>query len=458
MIRAFRPCGAALLCAALFHPALTSAASLTASYDAALAQDPKLAIAEQQSAIAHEQAVQGTARLLPRIDFSATAMRVDEDTGHSDNPLLQSTGPGTVTQTGLQLTQPIYDAQAWSMRSQSQLQEDRAGVALDDAVQDLMQRTAQAWLGVLLAREELAATEAERSAMDSQLARANARFEAGRADRTVVEDARSRRDSVAARSVSARSALARQTAAYRSLTGISEAPHTPLSTAELPAPPALAQWQATAHDHNAALLDQRLAVEIAHKALDAQGLTARPTVNLVAGVTDSHQDSSLAVTAGSGDRRQASVGVQLRIPIFTGGAIRSREREAKAQLGAAQARLDATDRDVRLQVESAWLDVADADARSDAARQGLVSARLALDAVTQARDLGRRDDADVLDAIARAAQAERDLARASHDALRARMQLAASAGVLQRDDLVAIDRGLAPTAPSPPAGETPGSR
>ena len=134
--------------------------------------------------------------------------------------------------------------------------------------------------------------------------------------------------------------------------------------------------------------------------------------------------------------------MQFTVPLYTGGALDSRQRESVARKGQAEQDLGAAHRDMRLQVQDAFLAVKTGVLRVGALEQSMASARTALEATTLGRDVGSRTELDVLDAQQRLFSAQLDLAQSRNDYLLGRIRLASAAGELQESDLRALERHL----------------
>ena len=251
---------------------------------------------------------------------------------------------------------------------------------------------------------------------------------------------------MASREVSARSTLSLRRAQYRELTGADAEGLAPLRTgfaASPPRPAELDAWQARGQDGNTRVQLRRGELAIADAETAKYRLEARPTLDLVASVTLQRQSSGLASPVSPDRSRSAAIGLQFNVPLYAGGAIDSRQRESVAKKGQAEQELGAALRDMRLQVQDAYLAVHTGVSRVGALDQSVRSAQTALEATTLGRDLGTRTELDVLDAQQRVYTAQLDLAQARHEYLLGRLRLASAAGELQVDDLRALNALLA---------------
>lgn len=424
------------------------AIGLMDSYERALRIDPAILAADSAVVAGREKAVQGNALLKPQVSLSGSLTRVSESSSTSLTPgsTTSSSSSGNVHQVALQLVQPLYNAKSISDRKQLHQQTELAEVAWRNAQQDLVQRVAEAYFGVLLASESLDVAKAEAAAVQLQRDRAQARFDVGRGKITDLQEAQARYDSVLAREVSAQSTLALRQAQYQELTAVPAAGLAGLRPGFKPVPPQpdnLQAWQAKGLDRNIRIQVKQSELAIASAEIDKYKLSGRPTVDLVASYTRQGQNGSLPASVSPDSSRGATVGLQLSVPLYTGGAISSRWRESIAKKEQAEQELGVAQRDTRLQVQDAFLAVKTGVSRIGALEQSVLSARTALEATTLGRDLGSRTEVDVLDAQQRLFTAQLDLAQARSDYLLGRIHLAAAAGELEAGDLRALDTYLA---------------
>lgn len=436
----------ALLAALAVISTPVRAVDLLESYRQALSVDPSMLAAEEAVIAGREKAVQGRALLKPQLTLSGSYGYVNDDTSTDLPPvfadLIKSQSSGTVHQVSLQLAQPVYNATAYSDNQQLHLRSELAEISYRNSRQELIQRVTQVYLGVLLAREAVEVTQAEKAAVQMQLDRAQARFDAGRGRITDVQEAQARYDSVLAREIAAASELSVREAQYGELTGVSAEGLAVLRSGfqpTAPQPDSLQEWQARGLDSNVRVLAKRRELAIATAEIDKYKLRGRPTIELVASYTEKGQNGDLSPTVSPDSNRAAVVGVQFSIPLYTGGALDSRLRESLAKKRQAQQELGASQRDARLQVQDAFLAVKTGAAQIAALEQSLISAQSSLEATTLGRDVGTRTTPEVLDAEQRVFTTQLDLAKARYDYLLGRVRLAAAVGELQEDALRALN-------------------
>lgn len=439
---------AALLAGLLLAPA-TRATDLIQSYEAALKIDPELLAAEQALIAGREKSVQGDALLLPRINLEASLLQVENEseTGlpAAFSDLIKSDSEGTVREAELQLVQPLYDASSWAERRQLQEQTTLAAIQYRAAQQDLIERVGQTYFDVLRAQESLRVVLSEKAAMQMQRDRAQARFEVGRGKITDLQEAQARYDAVLTREVSARNTLAIRNAQYAELTGLNPEGLAMLAAdTGLPPAPAdeIGSWQARALVQHPRILAEQSELAVAQAEIDKYRLTGRPTLDLVASYDWQGQDGGLSPAIAAERSETAVIGLQLSVPLFAGGALESREREALAKERQAQQDLAAARRDTRLKVQNSFLTLHADLARVHSLAQSVASDRTALQATTLGRDLGTRTELDVLDAQHRLYASELEWIEARYEALMDQIHLLSAAGELQAQHLHRLNAPL----------------
>lgn len=426
------------------------AVDLMESYARARQVDPSQLAADEAVLAGREKAVQGQALLLPQVAFSGSYSHID-DKSETDLPpalseLIKSESAGKVHQTELQLSQPLYSAKSWAERKQLLQQTELAEINYRQAQQDLMQRVSEAYFAVLLAQDNVRVVRAEKDAVAMQRERAQARFDVGRGKITDLQEAQARYDSVLAREVSAHSTLTLRQAQYQEVTGAAAdglAELRPGFVPQAPLPDDLPTWQRKGMDLNARVLSKQSELDIATAEIDKYRLSGRPTLDLVASYKRTGQNGSLSPTISPDSSRTSVVGLQLNVPLYAGGALNSRLREASHKKLKAEQELSAARRDTRLQVQDAFLAVKTGVSRIAALEQSVLSAQTALEATTLGRDVGNRTELDVLDAQQRLYSAQLDLAQARNDYLLGRIRLASSVGELRESDLRELNGYLA---------------
>ncbi|WP_343698965.1 TolC family outer membrane protein [Caulobacter sp.] len=441
MTRTLLLLGAAMTIAAPAH-----ATDLVEAWQAALAHDPDYRSAEASRDAGQEFAAQARALKRPSVQlqtgYQYSGVETDAQFPDDLDPLFSGTRNSARATVGLQAVQPIYDASKRAQATQLQAKAAGAEAQFSSAQQDLILRVAQAYFAVLAGEDKVASYDRQVDAAEQQRRAAQARFDAGRAKITDVRDAEAQRDAAQAQRIAAEAELATASDVFRELTGLVPSDlHRPTEHFTAPLPPL------SADDAGRRAEVQSLQVKAATQAARAAGadidryrLAGRPVVEGVAGYQGQYRTDGDRGNGIVPDRVQsASVGVRLTVPLYAGGAIASKEREARANAAKAQRDLDAARRDARLSAQKAWY-AASTGARRIAA---LETAQASADAKQQAaaigRDVGNRTQTDLLNAQSQSLANARDRSVAVYDYLVARLQLSAAMGELGPDQLAEIN-------------------
>ncbi|MFZ9196597.1 MAG: TolC family outer membrane protein, partial [Burkholderiales bacterium] len=344
----------------------------------------------------------------------------------------------------LSISQPLYRKQNLVAYDQGKTQVALADVQFASAGQDLILRVAQAYFDVLLASASLSFTEAQKTAIGQQLEQAKRNFEVGNATITDTHEAQARYDLVTSQEIAARADVEVKNRALEQLIGRQAPAIAGPSKNFTPAPPSpssMESWVERARTNG-------LAVRIAQETLNFQTQdVARnrgahyPTVDAFASLTDSGSGSG--VQGGSGtDTNTKIVGVQLAIPLYQGGIVNSRVREALANEDKARQDLENARRSAELAARQGYLGVTSSIAQVRALEAAVVSNQSSLDSTILGQQVGVRTQVDVLNAQQLLFSARRDLVQARNNYILSLLRLTAAAGELDEEDLQRINGWL----------------
>jgi len=162
----------------------------------------------------------------------------------------------------------------------------------------------------------------------------------------------------------------------------------------------------------------------------------------VANLSRSKIDSS-SVQAATTSGTTASVGVELNMPLYAGGAIQNRVKEVLALSDKAERDVDNAKRSVSLATRQAFSGVQSGLAQVKAYEAAEASAKLALEATQLGYRVGVRINKDVLDAQTAVSSTQKDLYKARYDVIVGSIKLKQAAGTLKPDDLVELNKLVA---------------
>lgn len=431
-----------ILAAALFPAAAHSAQTLLEAYELAVERDPQLAAARAQREAEQENIVQARSLFLPQIGLEASAARVQQDVDYGDSLSPQFADRDSrfdTTSAGVQLVQPLFRMESFTLYQQAQTLVQQADLELALARQSLTLRLAEAYFNVLQAQDALQTYEAELAAIEQQLLRAKRAYEIGAGTITDVNEAQARYDLTVAQRLSALNQLKIARERLLSLTGADQFRIAGLVPSFQPAPPqpaAAESWGELAAQKNLQVLLAEAGYALATDEVDRMRAGRYPQVDLVASYGRNHQ-GEVGFQPRS-DATEGRIGVNLSMPLYTGGAVSSQIRQAKAEQRVAYNRLLDAKREAVIAAESAYLELQSAIERVQALEQALRSIKLSEESTRRGVELGLRTTLDLLDIQGRRYAAERDLAAARYSYLLSYLQLQATVGNAVEGEAVAL--------------------
>jgi outer membrane protein len=437
-----RALAAALTCLWLAAPA--GAADLLEIYRFALGSDPVYSAARAAREAAQEKRPQGLAGLLPQATFSASTQHNDRDLRFRNPTIAPSQAQFNSNSASVSVTQPLYRRQSLVAYEQGKTQVTLADAQFDSAGQDLILRVAQAYFDVLLAGSNLSFTEAQKAAIAQQLEQAKRNFEVGNATITDTPEAQARFDLVTSQEIAARADLEVKNRALEQLIGRPAPRLAGPGKAFAPAAPvpnAMDTWVVRARENSPAVRIAQQNLAFATQEVARNRGAHHPTLDAFASYTDAGSGSG--VQGGSGtDTQTRVVGLQLAIPLYQGGLVNSRIREALANEEKARQDLDNARRSAELAARQGYLGVTSSVAQVRALEAALVSSQSSLDSTLLGQQVGVRTQVDVLNAQQQLFSARRDLAQARNNYILSLLRLYAAAGELDSADLEQVNRWL----------------
>lgn len=421
------------------------AADLLDTFRAAQANDPVFAAARAARQAGQEKLPQGRALLMPSISLSANSTFNDQSLSYqagSPNSLLNGNYRYNSHSYGVNLTQPLFRAQNWLTYTETQLQVAQSEAQFKAAEQDLALRVAQNYFDVLIAQDSVQLVEAQKTAITEQMAQAKRNFEVGTATITDTLEAQSRFDLIAAQEVAAKNNLEVKRSGLQQLTNEIPKELKPLGGAfklEAPQPADMEQWVADAQNNNPQLTVAQVNAGLAEKEVSRNQAAHLPTLDLVANYSKKNDTGG---TFGANDSNNKNIGIQLNVPLFQGGSVNSRWREAEANHERSKQELENTRRTVTTQTRQAYLGVVSGMAQVQALQQALASSESLLDASKLGQEVGIRTNLDVLNAQQQLYSTRRDLYQAQYNYLISQLRLKAAVGGLGEEDLNQVNFAL----------------
>ncbi len=419
---------------------LCFAADLLDIYQAALKNDTIYQAAISTRLSTREALPQSVAALLPSINGQATLSSNYQNITQAPppNPLGVSNFPSRGY--SISIKQPLLNVGDWLTVKQASNTSKQADATLGAAAQSLIYRVANAYFQVLLAQDNLRLAQAETAANTKQLDQGRKRVRVGLDTVTTLYETKAAYDKSLANEITAQNVLRNSQESIRQLTGQTYSKLNGFKKALpllSPQPTNIEQWITTATTYNLNLMASRYGMEAARDNIKVKASGHLPTINLVGSYG---RDNGL--NAGTTGRNSAVVGLQLNVPIFSGGAVLSNTRKAEYDFQTASANLDNVYRQVIITTRQKYNDVLADISKIQAERQAIKSAQLSLDSTHESFAAGTRTIVDVLLAQQNLYDAKHNAASDQYSYLLDSLLLKQEAGTLKPNDLQQINQWL----------------
>jgi outer membrane protein len=422
-----------------------AAQDLIEAYEAARTFDPQHNAARFEYNAALEKLPQASAELLPSLSFDGRAGKVKQDIKDRDQPIF-GVGDSRFRSTAwnFQARQPVFRWSSWVQRGQAKSVIRQSFAEFTAAEQDLIVRTVGAYLNILAARDRLSLSESELAALGQQLDLVKAQRRGGLASITDEYEAQARYSFVQADVIEAEYAIED---AYEALRGIAgDTVQDAYSLKDViplikPDPASADQWVERALEQNLLLQAREEAVQVAEAEVARQRAEHYPSIDLVGNYGNTDQGGS--VTGGGSDVDTADFSVQVNVPLYSGGAVNSRTREAKMSYRRALEEQRFQFGEVNRQTRAAYNGVVSAISRVEALEASTTAQESALEGRRTGYRSGVNTLLEVLAAESVLYSTRRDYAEARYQYLLNLLQLKQQAGTLSEEDVYYINDLLA---------------
>lgn len=429
-------------------------ADLVDVYLLSLQSNAEFRAAQAELRAQSEARPQARARILPSLSASAGYSETSQDREGTAVEFVTAESYDFTTGTySLNLSQVLYNRAVFAQLDQASAQVAQAEAQFGFAHQNLILTVSEAYFNVLAAEDNLAFAEAERKAIAQQLEQARQRFEVGLTAITDVREAQARHDQAVAQEIAAENQLNIAEEVMREVTGQAFETLAELQT-EMPLvrpdPAEITEWVERALEQNLQLIAARRGAEVVRGDVRVAESARYPSVDIVASHSYRDSNSPQALFIGR-ETTDNTVGLQLNLRLFEGGALGSRTRQAGFLFEQATESVEQQRRATERQARSAYLNVLSGISQVNALEQALESASTALDATQAGFEVGTRTAVEVLNSQRAVFLARRDLARSRYDYVLDTLRLKQAAGTLSEEDVVLVNRWLlAPAASTSP--------
>jgi protease secretion system outer membrane protein len=427
--------GAVALAAAL-AAGQAGALTLQQAYEAALKNDPTYRMSFYDKEAAKENRIIGRSYLLPSVSASLSSSRNVADTDTLETNIIGKKvrvldHPRYISRSDVvQLRQPILNLEGIARYRQGKVQAQQGEAAFEAGTDEVTVRVVSAYMDALYADDQVALSEVSRN-MYQEMMHVNERlFQKGEGTKTDMLETQARLDLAEAQLTEAKD---NAVAARETLAGIIGMDPGPLDRLADGFRPAALQtgtfedWEKIAREHNHELAAARLAAENARLDISRNKAGHYPRVDFVAAYSKGDAESINTYTQNSVNR---TIGVQVNIPIYQGGAISATTRQAAANYARAQSDVDARTSKVLVELRKAHSLVVSSVHKIEALEKAVESGKLLMKATEQSIKGGVRINLDLLNAQQQLYTSQRDLAQARYTYLIGLLRLRAAAGTL----------------------------
>jgi outer membrane protein len=433
-------------------------ADLVDAWRAAQAHDPEFAAAQAARDAGQARREQGASLWRPTLQFSGAAGIGTNETS-TTGARFSAPGFGTVEgasfdtsvtqgnlwRWSLQARQPLINRERDASKRQLELSADAADLEWRATQQALMLRVAERYFDAALAAEALRVQRRQQEAIERALVEVRDRFKLGDVPVTDTHEAKARAEGVRAEVLAAEAALQLKRSALADTTGWSDAQmqSLPLPDGATPQDVAgLQQWLADVRSSNLQLRLLAATTEVAREEAAKHSAMSSPSLDLVAMAGQDRLSGSGAYGQASNSLNNSMIGVQLNVPLYTGGYRSAREQETLRLADKAAADGDRHAQQVAQATRAAWLGLTVGASRLAALDEALRATRARLEATRLGRKVGDRTTLELLNAENDAAAAELAVQQARIALLLDRLRLVALTGSLDETQLQLANAGL----------------
>tara|TARA_B110000902_G_scaffold37962_1_gene40272 strand:- start:576 stop:1892 length:1317 start_codon:yes stop_codon:yes gene_type:complete len=425
---------------AVLSSSMSRADDLIEVFERALTSDPQLlAEAASQRAVS-ELDSQATARFLPQISLSANNGKV-----RRRSSAMTFGGNNEYNSHGytLSLIQPIYRPESLIKSTQAEIAIETAQANYMIAEQDFLLRVAEQYFNFLARQDEVGFAAAKKEANTKQLEQVQLRFDLGLATITDLSESQAGLDLANADLILAFNALDNSKEYLRETSGLYWERLAPLQN-EIPLvkpePENIEQWVKAALVNNLSLRVAKKLKEDAEQVISLERSGHLPSLDLVG--EKSYTSQSESNFGGSTKVHQDTLSLRFKLPLFEGGNVLSKTREARHRMDQAMQNEEKHRRLVIRQSREAYNGVVSGISRVKALRQALLSGKQALVSTEAGYEVGTRTTVDVLNVRRDFFKAKIDYSSSMYDYILSSLRLKQSAGTLRRNDLVLINQWL----------------
>ncbi len=426
---------------------------LISLYQEALKNDSLLSSARFQNEATKELIRQGKSLFLPSISLDASFDKQDKErefltSALPSNDLLSGKKTNYESYNyGVTIKQPLFNYSAYTQYKKILTQISLSDKQLIKAQQDLIFRISKVYFKTLFAKDQVDLFQIQRAAIQEQLAKAEAQFEAGLISVTDINEAKTKKALIEAQQISAIQKLKIKKREIQVITGKLPGNLTPLN-------PIITfteidnladDWISIAQENNLELQIKSDEIRIAEREVDSRRSGHYPTIDAIASRSRNWDKGGYPYGATQNDGIRSysdSIGVEISIPIFSGGMTSSRVREAILLKSKLEEDIEYLKRGIELKVRDYYLSLQTNFSEITAFQQAMESAALQLESTQLGFEEGLRNSVEVLDAQQILFNAKLNVLESRYNYIMNFINLKLSTGILSIKDLDEINQYL----------------
>jgi protease secretion system outer membrane protein len=414
------------------HAGSASAIGLQQAYEAALKNDPAYRMNFYENEFGKENRIIGRSALLPNISASYSASRNRADVDGLDVIGRKSlTHPNYMSRSSVvQLRQPIVNLDGIARYRQGVAQTKQSEAQFEANTGEVALRVVGAYADTLFAEDQLALAQVQRDVYLEQQKVNQRLFEKGEGTKTDMLETQARLDLAEAQVLEARDNLAANRSTLEGVVGMEVGTLDKLSPDfrfDTLSRATFEEWKAIALANNHDLQAARMGVEAARLEISKQRAGHAPRLDFIASYSKGDSETLNTYTQDTVNR---SIGIQLNVPIYAGGAVNATSRQAVASYERAKADLEVKTNKVLIELRKAHSLVESSVSRVGALVKATESGKELMKATEQSIKGGVRINLDLLNAQQQLFTSQRDLAQARYSYLLGLLRLRAAAGTL----------------------------
>ena len=440
----------------MLQPLQGYAVDLMDVYHQALDNDPVFKQAYSAFLSKSEALPQAWSQLLPQLTTAALVAK---------NNTMINAGTYVINQTyqsnqwRVNASQAIFNYQAWEQVKQARATVKAAMAEFNDAAQQMMLRTSHAYLQLLLAKDTLKFEESKQRANKRQLDQAQERFNVGLDAITAVYEARAAYDQSVAEVIAIKNNLSNLNQDLSRITNHTYERIAPLRNNNIPLispePKIVDEWIATGLKQNYSLYAAKYLLQAARENIKSSASGNWPVFSIQGNVIDTHNSSNPKDGKTTNalannvfipqEQRLTTLSLNANLPLFQGGLVASKTRQAKYNFQSSGAQMELVYRNVVINTNIYFNNIINNIEKVKADRQTLNSQQNSLDSVTAQYSVGTRTMTDVVLAQQHLFEAQEQLAADQYALIDSILNLKYYAGTLNVSDLEEINAWLETT-------------